>query len=76
MDRWVNMVMAIHKPIDSIYVDNRARYAICLGLFYFSTAVMLLDGTLQGFWEHKAYLSEVKLNDMKHVKKVEESWEL
>lgn len=75
MDRWVNLVMSSHGDIATIYVDKRARYAICLGLFYFSTSVMLLDETLQGFWEHSAHLSKTKLNDLEHVKKVDKAWE-
>lgn len=75
MDRWVSITMGARLPRPSIYVDSRARYSICLCILYFCASVMLLDSTLQGYWEVQFKLSDEKLNNHEHAREVAKQWE-
>ena len=75
MDRWVSITMGARLPRPSIYIDSRARYGICLCILYFCASVMLLDSTLQGYWEVQFKLSEEKLKNHEHARRVAKQWE-
>jgi hypothetical protein len=75
MDRWVSIVMGARLPRPSIYIDSRSRYGICLCILYFCASVMLLDATLQNYWEVSFKLSEEKLTNHEHAREVAKEWE-
>lgn len=75
MDRWVSLVMSAQFNQISVFINNSARYAICFAILYFCSAVMTLDGTLQKYWSGSYNLSDVKLVDLEHAKRVEKEWE-
>lgn len=75
MDRWVSITMGARLPRPSIYVDSRSRYGICLCILYFCASVMLLDATLQKYWETRFKLSEEKLTSHEHAKTISRMWE-
>lgn len=75
MDRWVSITMGARLPRPSIYVDSRSRYGICLCILYFCASVMLLDATLQNYWESRFKLSEEKLANHEHAKAIARVWE-
>lgn len=76
MDRWVSLVMGSRFPRSSIYIDARSRYGICLSILYFCFSVMLLDTTLQKYWEVRYKLSDEKLANHEHAQVVRRQWEL
>ncbi|OAA44132.1 Glycosyl transferase, family 1 [Metarhizium rileyi] len=75
MDRWVGIIMSAREPHRSIYVDSRARYAICFCILYFLIAVVVLDMTLQKYWTLRFTLSKDKLADFHHAQAVAGQWE-
>ena len=75
MDRWTALVMAGRNPQISLYTDYRARYGLCLCIMYFCFSVMSLDAVLQNYWPDRFQLSEDKINDFDHYKKVVRDWE-
>ncbi|KAL6866269.1 hypothetical protein ACO1O0_002376 [Amphichorda felina] len=75
MDRWVSIVMGARLPRPSMYVDSRSRYGICFCILYFCASVMLLDATLQKYWEVSFKLSEEKLINHEHALEVTRQWE-
>lgn len=75
MDRWVSIVMSAKNDPIIIFVDETARYGICFAILYFCASVMTLDGTLQNYWSGNYTLSEEKLTDFDHAKRVEKDWE-
>ncbi|KUI69718.1 hypothetical protein VM1G_05039 [Cytospora mali] len=75
MDRWVSIVMSAKNDPIIIFVDGTARYGICFAILYFCASVMTLDSTLQNYWSGNYALSEEKLSDFDHAKRVEEDWE-
>ncbi|KAG9251738.1 uncharacterized protein F5Z01DRAFT_627081 [Emericellopsis atlantica] len=75
MDRWVSIVMGARVPRPSLYIDSRSRYGVCLCILYFCASVMLLDTTLQKYWEVQFKLSDEKLSGHDHAQRVAKEWE-
>lgn len=75
MDRWVSIVMSARNDPILLFARDGARYGICFAILYFCASVMTLDGTLQKYWSGNYALSEEKLSDFEHAKRVEKDWE-
>lgn len=75
MDRWTGLVMSGRNPQISLYTDYRSRYGLCLCIMYFCFSVMSLDAVLQNYWPERFKLSEDKITDFEHYKKVMGDWE-
>jgi hypothetical protein len=75
MDRWVSITMGARYPRPTLYIDSRSRYGICFCILYFCFSVMLLDATLQNYWDVRYKLSEEKLVDHEHAQAVSREWE-
>ncbi|KAM0575553.1 hypothetical protein ACHAP9_000816 [Verticillium nonalfalfae] len=75
LDRWIMMVMSARRPYPSIYTDDRARYGFCFAIIYFCLGAMTLDTALYKYWGVRDKLSEEKLRDLEHAKRVAEEAE-
>jgi hypothetical protein len=75
MDRWVDVITSLREPNASIYIDERSRYSIGLGILYFCSAMLALDSTLYEYWSDRYKLSEEKLTDPSNAKHVTSRWE-
>ncbi|CAI6086454.1 unnamed protein product [Clonostachys chloroleuca] len=75
MDRWVAIVMGARLPHGTMYLDSRSRYGLCFCVLYFCASVMVLDTTLQKYWEVRFKLSGERLVDYEHAKQVSREWE-
>lgn len=75
MDRWVSVVMSATSTTISLFSHYTSRYAICFAISYFCFSVMVLDATLQGYWEIAFQLSGEKICSLEDAVEVNNNWE-
>ncbi|KAK0644390.1 hypothetical protein B0T16DRAFT_495224 [Cercophora newfieldiana] len=75
MDRWVSIATSVGSPPVDLFSHFTSRYAICFAMLYFCASVMILDATLQSYWDVGYHLPDGKLSGLKDAVSITQNWE-